>query len=137
MKIIPLLLLGLIVLPETIVHIPILPFGIVDAHPIHAPVHVSAPEMNNMHQQTLECDACMYLANGLNQTILHNPKVLSIVTDDLQKICTVLPVSIQTLCTEAATQTAPLLINHLGDFIATEGCDDLGVCHSNPVSAIH
>lgn len=126
MKIFPLLLLGLIVLPESIVHVPIFPFGIADAHPIHAP----ATATNHTQQQSLECDACMYLANGLNQTILHNPKVLSIVTDDLEKICAVLPSSVQALCTGAAEQTAPLLLNHLGDFIVTEGCDDLGVCHS-------
>jgi hypothetical protein len=128
MKIIPFLLLGLIVLPESIVRVPIFPFGIADAHPIHAPV--STPSTNHTQQQSLECDACMYLANGVNQTILHNPKVISFVTDDLEKICAVLPSSVQALCTGAAEQTAPLLLNHLGIFIATEGCDDLGVCHS-------
>ena len=138
MKIFPLLLLGLIVLPESIVHVPIFPFGIADAHPIHepasasasAPASASATNHTQEHESSLECDACMFLAHGLNQTILHNPKVLSVVTDDLEKICAVLPSSVQSLCTEAAEQTAPLLLNHLGDIIATEGCDDLGVCHS-------
>jgi hypothetical protein len=82
-------------------------------------------------QNPLECDACMLLAKGLNQTVLHNPKVLSIVTDDLEKICQVLPESVQQLCLGAAEQTAPLLLNHLGDVIATEGCSDLGICHSH------
>jgi hypothetical protein len=66
----------------------------------------------------------------LNQTVLHNPKVISIVTTDLEKICEVLPASVQQLCLGAAEQTAPLLLNHLGDLIATEGCSDLGICHS-------
>lgn len=133
MKVFPFLLIGLMILPESIIYVPIFPFGKADAHPIH---------VSNDHENTtvaidlntteggLECDACMLLANGLNQTVLHNPKVLAIVTEDLEKVCAVLPQSVQALCTGAAEQTAPLLLNHLGDFIATEGCSDLGVCHS-------
>lgn len=130
MKIFPLLLLGLIVLPESIVHVPMFPFGIADAHPIHEPATATATNHTQERESSLECDACMFLAHGLNQTILHNPKVLSVVADDLEKICAVLPASVQSLCTEAAEQTAPLLLNHLGDIIATEGCEDLGVCHT-------
>ena len=77
----------------------------------------------------LVCDACMFLANGLNETVLHNPKVIAFVTEDLEQICAVLPQSVQALCSAAANQTAPIILGHLGDFIATEGCDDLGVCH--------
>ena len=132
MKLIPILLLGLMILPESIVHVPIFPFGKADAHPIHVSNNDTTIKGDlKTAQGGLECDACMYLANGLNQTILHNPKVLAIVTEDLEKICTVLPDSVQALCTNAAQQTAPLLLNHLGDFIATEGCSDLGVCHSS------
>ena len=130
MKIFPILLLGMLILPESM----IFSFGKVDAHPIHmdhnqdtAAATATATATN---QGKLECDACMYLANGLNQTIIHNPKVLAIVTDDLEKICSVLPQSVQALCTSAVEQTAPLILNHLGDFIATEGCSDLGVCHT-------
>lgn len=74
------------------------------------------------------CDACKYLANGLNETVLHNPKVIEFVTDDLHQICSILPPSVQSLCSGAVNQTAPLILNHLGNFIATEGCSDLGVC---------
>ena len=133
MKIFPFLLLGLMILPESIVHVPIFPFGKVDAHPIAAVADVTAVaevEHNlTVTERGLECDACMYLTKGINETILHNPKVLAIVTDDLDKVCAVLPESVQALCTSAAEQTAPLLLNHLGDFIATDGCADLGVCH--------
>jgi hypothetical protein len=74
------------------------------------------------------CDACKYLANGMNETVLHNPKVIEFVTEDLHQICSILPQSVQPLCSGAINQTAPLLLNHLGNFIATEGCSDLGVC---------
>jgi hypothetical protein len=78
---------------------------------------------------SLECDACLYLANGVNQTVLHNPKVIAFVTSDIEKVCSVLPESVQAMCNDAAQSVAPLLLNHLGDFIVTEGCQDLGVCH--------
>jgi hypothetical protein len=186
MKLFPVLLLGLLVLPESIVYVPIFPFGKADAYPIRAPsnndtvslndvpilrakaipmevseapvllakpievseapvllakpIEVSeAPVVGGRNPQrnpqrnppnSLKCDACLLLANGLNQTVLHNPKVISIVTTDVEKICEVLPASVQQLCLGAAEQTAPLLLNHLGDLIATEGCSDLGICHS-------
>ena len=197
MKLFPVLLLGLLVLPESIVYVPIFPFGKADAYPIRAPsnndtiswseapvllakpievseapvllakpievseapvlpakpievseapvllakpIEVSeAPVVGGRNPQrnpqrnppnSLKCDACLLLANGLNQTVLHNPKVISIVTTDVEKICEVLPASVQQLCLGAAEQTAPLLLNHLGDLIVTEGCSDLGICHS-------
>ena len=132
MKIFPLLLLGLMILPESIIHVPIFPMGKADAHPIIADDVASVAVEHNLTsaERGLECDACMYLTKGINETILHNPKVLGIVTDDLDKVCAVLPESVQALCTSAAEQTAPLLLNHLGDFIATDGCADLGVCHN-------
>ena len=132
MKIFPLLLLGLMILPESIIHVPIFPMGKADAHPIIADVASDAGVEHNLTsaERGLECDACMYLTKGINETILHNPKVLGIVTGDLEKVCAVLPESVQALCTSAAEQTAPLLLNHLGDFIATDGCADLGVCHT-------
>jgi hypothetical protein len=72
----------------------------------------------------------MFLANGVNQTIIHNPKVVSFVTTDIEEICKVLPASVQQLCLSAAEQSVPNLLNNLGDFIATEGCSDLGICHT-------
>jgi hypothetical protein len=125
MKISPIILLlglGLIVLPETIITVPLFPFGRADAAlmPLAPYNHTSSP---------LECAACEYVANGVNQTILHNPKVIAFVTSDIEKVCSVLPESVQAMCNDAAQSVAPLLLNHLGDFIVTEGCDDLGVCH--------
>jgi hypothetical protein len=77
----------------------------------------------------LECAACEYLANGVNQTVLHNPKVIAFVTADIEKVCSVLRESVQAMCNDAAQSVAPMLLAHLGDFIVTEGCQDLGVCH--------
>jgi hypothetical protein len=121
MKIFPLLLLGLMIIPESIIHVPIFPMGKADAHPIIVAADAGVEHNLTSAERGLECDACMYLTKGINETILHNPKVLAIA---------VLPESVQALCISAAEQTAPLLLNHLGDFIATDGCADLGVCHT-------
>ena len=131
MKLFPFLLIGLIVLPESIIHVPIFPLRQANAYPIQqVEAHSIAVDAVAEGQKSLECDACVLLANGLNTTVLHNPKVISIVSTDLEKICQVLPESVQQLCLGAAEQTAPLLLNHLGDLIATEGCSDLGICNS-------
>ena len=135
MKISPIILLlglGLIVLPETIINLPLFPFGRADA--MLVPVehnHIYTTDAATHHNQStpLECAACEYLANGVNQTVLHNPKVIAFVTADIEKVCSVLPDSVQAMCNDAAQSVAPLLLNHLGDFIVTEGCQDLGVCH--------
>jgi hypothetical protein len=127
MKIFTLILLGMLILPES-------PITKSDAHPLIdktiAETHLhKLNEVSVIMESHLECDACMFLANGLNETVLHNPKVIAFVTNNIDQICTVLPQSVQALCLTAANQTAPILLNHLGDFIATEGCTDLGVCH--------
>jgi hypothetical protein len=181
MKISPLFLLlglglGLIVLPETIIHVPIFPFGRADAAivPLNNDIpaeYINATAQNNIsavggryphadttqHNQSdttnphlssgasavggrypqrspLECAACEYLANGLNQTVLHNPKVIAFITTDIEKVCSVLPESVQAMCNNAAQSVAPMLLDHLGDFIVTEGCQDLGVCHSSIIA---
>ena len=133
MKVIPVLLIGLL-----------FTFDAADAHPILAlspknetaadthvaNTHTTHPESVVGGRTPLECDACMFLANGLNQTIIHNPKVVSFVTADIEQICQIMPSSVQQLCLSAAEQAVPNLLNHLGDFIATEGCSDLGICHT-------
>jgi len=130
MKVIPVLLLGLL-----------FAFDAADAHPIlalspknktfavdtHAATH---PKSVVEGKNPLECDACMFLANGLNQTIIHNPKVVSFVTADIEQICKIMPSNVQQLCLSAAEQEVPNLLNQLGNFIATEGCSDLGICHT-------
>lgn len=146
MKISPLFLLlglGLIVLPETIINIPLFPFGRADAAivPLNNDIpaeYINATAQNNISavggRSPLECAACEYLANGLNQTVLHNPKVIAFITTDIEKVCSVLPESVQAMCNNAAQSVAPMLLDHLGDFIVTEGCQDLGVCHSSIIA---
>jgi hypothetical protein len=136
MKII--LLLGLLLLQESI-----LPIRRTEAHPLIADEAnhnaTATATATATHQEQREafaveghspivCDACKFLANGLNQTVLRSPKVIAFISEDLEQICSILPQSVQPLCSGAVNQTAPLILNHLGNFIATEGCSDLGVC---------
>jgi hypothetical protein len=135
MKISPLIFLlslGLIVLPEK--YTPSLPFGRADAAVI--PIYAEHIKHNNhsVSEQNpvwspLECDACQYLAIGLNQTILHNSKVVAFVATDIEKVCSLLPESVQETCNNAAQSVAPVVINDIGNFIASDGCIYLGICH--------
>ena len=156
MKIIPFILLGMLILPEYIPISKTYAFPLVDNITTTQEPHILEPHLLESHilephqsnvvtavgertppnvvtavggRTPLVCDACLFIANGLNQTVLHNPKVIAFVTEDLEQICAVLPQSVQSLCSAAANQTAPIILGHLGDFIATNGCADLGVCH--------
>ncbi len=124
MNIFPLLLLGILVFPDA--HACVL-----HPSPQSLATVASATASATVASATLECDACMFLANEMNQTVLHNPKVTTLVADNLEKMCALLPPSVQPLCSTAANQTAPILLNHLGDLIATEGCADVGVCRNS------
>jgi hypothetical protein len=76
----------------------------------------------------IDCKICDYVTAHLNTTLFNNPKVLSFVTADIQKICTVLPASLQNACNAEAVNIAPFVLEQIGSFIASEGCHDLGVC---------
>ncbi len=76
----------------------------------------------------IDCKICDYVTYHLNTTLFNNPKVLSFVTEDIQKICTVLPASLQNDCNAEAVNIVPFVLEQIGSFIASEGCHDLGVC---------
>jgi hypothetical protein len=128
MNILPILLLGILAFPDA--HACVLHPSPQSSATV-ASASSSATASATVASATLECDACMFLANEMNQTVLHNPKVTALVTDNLEKMCALLPPSVQPLCSTAANQTAPVLLNHLGDLIATEGCADVGVCRNS------
>jgi hypothetical protein len=71
---------------------------------------------------------CSYVASKLNTTLFHNPKVIDFVTSDIEKICKVLPESVQIECNNAAINIAPVILQQIGIFIADEGCQELDIC---------
>jgi hypothetical protein len=134
MNIFPLLLLGILVFPDAhacVLHPSPQSSATVASASSSATASATVASAPATASAALECDACMFLANEMNQTVLHNPKVTTLVADNLEKMCALLPPSVQTLCSTAANQTAPVLLNHLGDLIATEGCADVGVCRNS------
>lgn len=79
----------------------------------------------------VECKMCSYVATELNATLFHNPKVLGVITSDIEKICTFLPTTVQNDCTNAAINIAPVILEQIGEFVANEGCIELGICPSS------
>ena len=124
------LCLGAIVLPENAFYSDTLPALALST------THYTDNSSNNnnggdhhvMPRGVIDCKICEYVTSHLNTTLFHNPKVLSFVTTDIQKLCTVLPASLQNACNDEAVNIAPLVLEQLGAFIASEGCHDLGVC---------
>jgi hypothetical protein len=82
-------------------------------------------------ENKIECTICSYVASGLNSTIFNNPKILAKVTSEIQKMCDAVPPKEQPECINAATNIAPYVLQQVGDFIAEEGCVDLGICPAN------
>jgi hypothetical protein len=93
-------------------------------HKLHDILYHYEPHANG----EVECKMCSYVATELNTTLFHNPKVLGIITNDIEKICTFLPTSVQTECMNAAVNIAPIVLAQIGEFIADEGCEELGIC---------
>ena len=113
----------------------VVPVYDVDAMPLsttssNTNVNVSTPiPTTSLHPNgVIDCKICEYVTSHLNATLFHNPKVLSFVTTDIQKLCTVLPESLQNECNAEAVNIAPFVLEQVGAFIASEGCHDLGVC---------
>jgi hypothetical protein len=89
------------------------------------PVPLVVPYPND-----LKCDACEYIASALNRTVFHNNKLLDMVEGELSHICDVLPASVHDICLVAVNNTVPELVDKLGNYVAEEGCTELGICHS-------
>ncbi len=92
------------------------------------PQNVITPTTSLHPNGVIDCKICEYVTSHLNATLFDNPKVLSFVTTDIQKLCTVLPESLQNECNAEAVNIAPFVLEQIGAFIASEGCHDLGVC---------
>ncbi len=137
------LFLGAIILPELFT-VPS-PISKVDAYPVLLNTTTITDKnrylIDNQYQQEpkyqhedgninahIECKMCSYVATKLNTTLFHNPKVLAFVTADIEKICNILPESVHIECNNAAANIAPIVLEQLGEFIADEGCQELGIC---------
>lgn len=134
------LFLGAIILPELFT-VPY-PISKVDAYPVMLNATTMTDNkqylIDNQHEDVyanvnphIECKMCSYVATKLNISLFHNPKVLAIVTADIEKICNILPEGVQPECNNAAVNIAPIVLEQVGDFIADEGCQELGICRGH------
>lgn len=78
----------------------------------------------------LECAICQKATQFLDAEVFESPKVEQFTVDELNKVCGLLPSTFATLCEAAATQAAPAVMQKVGQFIASQGCDDIGVCNN-------
>ena len=84
---------------------------------------------NESNNNNLECDACQFIAHGLNKTVFNNPKLLNFTVTELDDFCQVLPSGVQKACEAEVTTFAPELLQKIGEYIADNGCIELGICH--------
>jgi len=99
-------------------------------HPVKSNISASLSEALNETVNSLECDACTFIANKLNTTVFHNPKLLSLATTELDNICSALPASVHDACLAAVQTAVPIALDKIGDYIAEEGCVEVGICKS-------
>lgn len=97
---------------------------------VESNISVSLSHALNETVNSLECDACTFIANKLNTTVFHNPKLLSLATTELDNICSVLPASVHDACLAAVQTAVPIALDKIGDYVAEEGCIEIGICKS-------
>lgn len=81
----------------------------------------------------LKCDACEFIAKGLDDKVFHNEHLIELAQNELDNICNVLPASVHDLCLSAVNNTVPELLSKIGDFVASEGCQELGICKNETI----
>lgn len=82
------------------------------------------------------CDVCKVAVDAVDKFMLEN-HTLQDITDELVKICDLLPSSDKPLCTTFVDQYTPAIINWLVDneLTQTKVCDDaLHLCSNTPAS---
>lgn len=99
-------------------------------HPVESNISASLSQALNETVNSLECDACTFIANKLNTTVFHNPKLLSLATTELDNICSALPASVHDACLAAVQTAVPIALDKIGDYVAEEGCVEVGICKS-------
>jgi len=83
---------------------------------------------NNL--QGIECDSCQFITHKIDDYVFHNDKVMGFVQNEFDNICNLLPDDAKNICYATVNQTLPSILGSIGDFIATNGCQEIGICPS-------
>ena len=85
---------------------------------------------NATNLQGIECDSCQFVTHKIDDYVFHNEKVMGFVKNEFDNICNLLPDDAKNICFSTVNQTLPSILASIGDFIATNGCQEIGICPS-------
>jgi len=87
----------------------------------------AAPTLTNV-TQGIECDSCQFVTHKIDDYVFHNEKVMGFVQNEFDNICNLLPDDAKSICYATINTTLPSILASIGDFIATNGCQEIGIC---------
>lgn len=91
----------------------------------------AAPNATNAtNLQGIECESCQFVTHKIDDYVFHNEKVMGFAKDEFDNICNLLPDDAKNICFSTVNQTLPSILASIGDFIATNGCQEIGICPS-------
>jgi hypothetical protein len=96
-------------------------------HVVHV-TEVSNSSVNTTNLQGIECDSCQFVTHKIDDYVFHNEKVMGFAKDEFDNICNLLPDDAKNICYATVNQTLPSILASIGDFIATNGCQEIGIC---------
>jgi hypothetical protein len=96
------------------------------AAPTHT--HIADNATNATNLQGIECDSCQFVTHKIDDYVFHNEKVMGFVQNEFDNICNLLPDDAKNICYATVNQTLPSILASIGDFIATNGCQEIGIC---------
>jgi hypothetical protein len=77
----------------------------------------------------IECESCEFFTHKIDNYIFHNERFMEFVKNEFDNICNLLPDDSKNICYSNINQTLPHILGSIGDFISTNGCEEIGVCH--------
>jgi len=83
---------------------------------------------NTTNLQGIECESCQFVTHKIDDYIFHNEKVMGFLGNEFDNICNLLPDDAKNICFSTVNQTLPSILASIGDFIATNGCQEIGIC---------
>ena len=90
--------------------------------------HILNNATNATNLQGIECDSCQFVTHKIDDYVFHNEKVMGFVQNEFDNICNLLPDDAKNICFSAVNQSLPNILGSIGDFIATNGCQEIGIC---------
>jgi hypothetical protein len=88
--------------------------------------HTNTTNATNL--QGIECDSCQFVTHKIDDYVFHNEKVMGFIGNEFDNICNLLPDDAKNICYATVNQTLPSILASIGDFIATNGCQEIGIC---------